>query len=95
MLRDLLIKVYYMRIKVTLKSSIYLDVDWVRSPYNRCSTSIYYVLIMGNLIFWKSKKYNVVARSSIKAEYHAMTLVTYELIWIKQLIQELKFVEIS
>ena len=31
------------------------------------------------------------ARSSAQAEYRAMTLVTCELIWLKQLLQELKF----
>ena len=43
----------------------------------------------GNLVSWKSKKQNVVARSSAEAEYRAMTVATCELIWIKQLLQEL------
>ena len=45
----------------------------------------------GNLVSWKSKKQNVVARSSAEAEYRAMAVATCELIWIKQLLQELKF----
>ena len=31
------------------------------------------------------------ARSSAKAEYQAMALATCELIWLKQLLQELRF----
>jgi len=48
-------------------------------------------LVGGNLVSWKSKKQDVVARSSAEAEYRAMALATCELIWLKQLLQELKF----
>lgn len=47
--------------------------------------------IGGNLISWKSKKQNVVVKSSAEAEYRAMVVATCELIWIKQLLHELKF----
>ena len=33
----------------------------------------------------------MVARSSVEAEYRVMTLATCELIWLKQLLQELRF----
>ncbi|RVW51259.1 Retrovirus-related Pol polyprotein from transposon RE1 [Vitis vinifera] len=38
-----------------------------------------------------SKKQDVVARSSAEAEYRAMTLATCELIWLRHLLQELRF----
>ena len=63
----------------------YCDVDWVGSPADRRSTLEYCVFIKGNLISWKSKKQNVVARSSTEAEYRVMILATCELIWLKQL----------
>ena len=49
------------------------------------------MFIGGNLITWKSKKQDVVARSNVQAKYRAMTLATYELIWLKHLLQELRF----
>ena len=42
-------------------------------------------------LFWKSKKQDVVARFNVEAEYRAMTLAICEFIWLKHLLQELRF----
>ncbi|XP_068667708.1 uncharacterized mitochondrial protein AtMg00810-like [Aristolochia californica] len=48
------------------------NVNWAGSPNYKKSTSRYCILVRGNLVTWKSKKENVVARSSAKEEYRAM-----------------------
>ena len=44
------------------------------------------------MITWRSKKQIVVARSSAKVEYRAIAHTSCELMWIKHLLEELRFV---
>ena len=62
---------------------VYTDANFAGSPSDKRSTSEYYVLVGGNLVSWKSKKQNVVARSSAESEYRAMATTTCELVWLK------------
>ncbi|XP_058723165.1 secreted RxLR effector protein 161-like [Vicia villosa] len=71
----------------------YLDTEWARDASDRRSTSGYCAFIGGNLISWKSKKKNVVARSSTEDEYRAMAHAACELLWFNHLLYELHFCE--
>jgi hypothetical protein len=66
----------------------YSDADWAGS-FDRKSTTDFCTFVGEILTTWKSKKQSVVARSSVEAEYQAMTSTASELIWIKQLLADM------
>ena len=53
---------------------------------DRRSTSGYFTFVGGNLVTWKSKKQNVIARSSAKTEFRGMTLGLCEALWLRLLL---------
>ena len=58
---------------------------------DRRSTSGYFTFVGGNLVTWKSKKQNVVARSSVEAEFRGMSLGLCEALWLRLLLQDLGY----
>ncbi|KAL0554130.1 hypothetical protein IC582_008044 [Cucumis melo] len=67
----------------------YTDSDWAGSIIDRKSTSGYCTFVWGNLVTWRSKKQSVVARSSVEAEYRAMSLGICEEIWLQKVLSNL------
>ncbi|XP_072080996.1 secreted RxLR effector protein 161-like [Arachis hypogaea] len=55
-----------------LSMKIYTDADCAGSIIDRRSTSGYCMFLGENLVTWRSKKQNVVARSSTEAKFRAM-----------------------
>jgi transposase InsO family protein len=69
----------------------YSDADWAGCPIDRRSTTGYFTFVGGNLVTWKSKKQNVVSRSSAESEFRGMANATCELLWLRKLLTELGF----
>jgi hypothetical protein len=63
----------------------YFNADWVGS-FERKSTTDFCTFVGKNLVRWKIKKQNILARSSVLAEYRVMTFTASELMWIKQVL---------
>ena len=73
----------------------YTDADWARSIQDRRPTFGYFTFVGGNLVTWRSKKQEVVVRSSIESEYREMAKAICELLWIKNLMQDLHIKQVS
>ena len=65
----------------------YSDSGYAEDREDRKSTSGFCTYVRGKLVTWRSKKQNVVSRSSAEAEYRSMTQTACEMIWIKSLLE--------
>ncbi|WMV09995.1 hypothetical protein MTR67_003380 [Solanum verrucosum] len=66
------------------------DAGWISDLDDSHSQHGFAIFYGGNLISWSSQKQTVVTRSSTEAEYCALAFATTELIWVQQLISELR-----
>ncbi|CAL5365181.1 unnamed protein product [Camellia sinensis] len=69
--------------------AIFTDADWAGSIEDRRSTKGYCTFVWGNLVTWKSKKQNVVARSSAEAKFRDVAQEICEGLWLRRILEEL------
>ncbi|XP_068638413.1 uncharacterized mitochondrial protein AtMg00810-like [Aristolochia californica] len=72
----------------SLQVRAYYDADWGSCLDSRRSTTGFCIFIGDSLVSWKAKKHTTVSRSSIEAEYRALSSTTSEIIWLQQLLQD-------
>ena len=63
----------------------YTDADWAGDRGSRISTSRYFILVGGNLVTWRSKKYKVIALSNAEAEFRGVAKGITEIPWLRNL----------
>lgn len=68
----------------------FADADCATCPDSRRSITDFCIYLGNSLVSWKCKKQATVSRSSTEAEYRSLALVTCEIIWILQLLHDLK-----
>lgn len=69
----------------------YSDADWGSDGFDRKSYSGYVLFFAGGPVSWESKKQNIVALSSMEAEYIAMCQAAKEISFYRSLLNELGF----
>ena len=82
-------------IKIDLSNNFqlkaYVDASFADDANIRKSTTGFVIFIDNTPIFWRSKKQNLVAKSTMEAEMIALETATSEIIWIRNLLNELNF----
>ena len=74
----------------TLALKAYIDADYAGSIVNQRSTIGYGTFLGGNLVTWRNKKQNIVARLSAESEFKAIVQGLCELLWLKIILDDLR-----
>ena len=68
----------------------YCDADWADDVNDRRSTTGYAFILGDGVISWTSKRQLIVALSTTEAEYLAASHCTKEVIWLRQLLNDVR-----
>lgn len=69
-----------------LKLTAWCDSDWASCPLTNRSLTGWFIQLDGSLVSWKTKKQDVVSRSSCEAKYRVMADTVSELLWFRQIL---------
>ena len=75
--------------ELSLELHGYYDADWARDVSDRKSRCGFVFSMSGGVVSWWSGKQEVVATSTVHAEYIGQDYATRELMWIQQFLKEL------
>ena len=75
----------------SLQLVAYSDADWARCQDTRRSTTGWCMFLGDGLISWRCKKQDRVSKSTTEAEYRAMSTACSEIVWLRDLLEELGF----
>ena len=70
----------------SLEFHAYSDANWAVDPTDRCSITGFCFLLGSSLVSWRSKKQDVVSRSSTEVKYRALADTICELVWLRWLL---------
>jgi hypothetical protein len=71
------------------------DSDWAQDLDSRQSVSSYVFDVAGGAVSWASKRQPTIALSTTEAEYMAASNATKEAIWLRVLLEDLGFPQVS
>src|SRR5205809_5010824 len=74
---------------LSLNLRAFSDAGWTDDPDTRRSTTGYCIFLGNSLISWRSKRQEVVSRSSTEAEYRDMADTTLEIHWICEFLSDI------
>ena len=69
---------------------VFTNADCAGSTEDKMSTTGYCTFVWGNLVTWRSKKHNVVVRSSTETKFRAIAQRICEGLWLKKLFADIQ-----
>lgn len=64
-----------LRFSKNARTEVYCDADWANDKEDLKSVCGFVIIMSGGAVAWKSKKQNLIATSTVEAEYVSITFV--------------------